>query len=241
MNYLEFKRQLMVDPYDRSPDFEEALKVNSDCAAAAAKSDSFEAILQSAINVPVPEDLVSLAINQRNKELPKPQIVSWLPAMAAGLAMGIGLTTAVFLFNKTSDQNVEHHLADHWMKDGDITLQQAAINPMDNTGISQVLATLNLEADDELMGNIIYARNCGTPHGNGVHMVMRTDAGMVTVVYMPEADVKDGKRIHVASNEALLTQMERGSIAIIGSEQQNLDSRVQFVKANLKENQRINT
>ncbi len=241
MNYLEFKRQLMVDPYDRSPDFEEALKVNSDCAAAAVESDSFEAILRSAIDVPAPKDLVSLAINQRNKELPKPQKVSWLPAMAAGLAMGIGLTTAVFLFNSTSDQNIEHHLASHWMKDGEITLQQAAINPMDNVGVSQVLATLNLEANDTLMGNIMYARNCGTPHGNGVHMVMRTEAGMVTVIYMPEADVNDGKRMHVASNEALLTQMEHGSIAVIGAEQQNLDSSVQFVKANLRENQRINT
>lgn len=241
MNYLEFKRQLMVDPYDRSPAFQDALLANSDCADAAALSDSFEAVLQSAINVPVPEDLVSLAISQRNKELPKSNKISWLPAMAAGLAMGIGLTTAVFLFNNTDSESVEQSLASHWIKDGDITMQLATSTPMDSDGVSQVLATLNLDADDALMGDIMFARNCGTAHGNVVHMIMRTDAGLVTVIYMPETEVNDGERLHVASKEALLTQMEHGSIALIGAGQQNLDSSVEFVKANLKENQRINT
>lgn len=231
----------MVDPYDRSPAFEDALRNNPDCAAAAANSDSFESILQSAINVPVPEDLVDLAISQRNKDLPASRRINWMPAMAAGLAMGIGLTTAIFMYNGSKGQSIEQHLASHWAKDGDLTMQMAARNPMPADDVREVLAGLNLNADDALMNDIMYARNCGTPNGNGVHMVMRTESGPVTVIYMPATKGRNGQIMHLAGSEAMLTNTERGSFAVIGAGSGDLSTNVAFIKANLRESQPVET
>jgi len=242
MNYLEFKRQLMVDPYDQSPAFREALKGDPDCAAAAAQSDNFEGLLRSAISsVAVPEDLVELAISQRH---PKPSVqrtIGWLPAMAAGLMMGVGLTTAAFIFNNsdTELQTVEQHLASHWTKDGEITLQMAALNPMEAGGIQRVLSTLSLDAADSLMGDIIYARNCGTPHGNGVHMVMRTETGLVTAIYMPDTEITDSQSLQVLTNKGLLIPMQQGAVALVAANQESIDTGMNAIKSGLQEKQRI--
>ncbi len=244
MNYLEFKRQLMVDPYDRSSEFRAALLNDPDCESAAAESDSFETLLQSAVKVPVPENLVDLAIRQRYQDSSKRSTIAWLPAMAAGLMMGVGLTTAVFLFNGDNSgnlQSLEQHLASHWSKDGEITLQMAANNPMDTDGVQRVLATLNLVADEVLMDDILYARNCGTPHGNGVHMVVSTNDGMVTAIYIPEAEIDDSKLLKVLANDGLLVPMDKGTIALVAANRQSLDSSMGIIKAGLHENQRIET
>ena len=182
MNYLEFKRQLMVDPYDRSDAFNEALASNTDCAAAVKQSDAFEALLRSAVDVPVPSNLVDICKEQSQQETTERRYMQWVPAMAAGLAMGIGLTMAVFLFNGENAPSLQDHLVHHWSKDGELTLQMAKQDPMNTVGVERVLATLDLQASTSLLGAIEYARNCGTPHGDGVHMVMDTPAGMVTAL-----------------------------------------------------------
>ncbi len=234
----------MVDPYDRSPDFLEALRNDPDCAAAAEQSDSFETLLQSAVNVSVPDDIVDLAISQRYQESSERRTMSWLPAMAAGLMMGIGLTTAVFLFNGDSGNGIhglEDHLVSHWSKDGEITLQMAASSPMDAEGIQRVLGTLNLVANDALMDGIIYARNCGTPNGNGVHMVVQTEAGLITAIYIPEAEIPESKLVDMKANQGMLVPMQRGAVALVAANAEGLDYGMNTIKANLTENQRVDT
>lgn len=241
MNYLEFKRQLMVDPYDRSDAFEEALRTNSDCVEAVQQSDSFEALLQSAMGVPVPSNLVDLQAIQSEQSNTVRQVVGWLPAMAAGLAMGVGLTMAVFLFTNKESQSVQDHLADHWSKDGDITVQLAQQGPMNTKGVEQVLATLDLQAETQLLGDIAYARNCGTPHGDGVHMVMNTPDGVVTAIYMPEMEVGDVDSMHVAGNAVMFMQMEHGVLALVGSDEHNLGNVLKTMQSNLADGDHLET
>ncbi len=238
MNYLEFKRQLMVDPYARSLAFKEAVRTDPDCAAAAAASDKFESALQNALGVAVPEDLLELAIAQRKQSSsgPAQPALKWLPAMAAGLLMGVGLTTAVFVLNQTADeQSVAQHLASHWSKDGDITLQLAAQKPMQGDVVRLVLAGLSLEAGQDLVNSIAYARNCGTPNGNGIHMVINTANGPVTAIYMPDTTVDQNERMQVDSNNVLFAQLQHGSVALIGADQHGLTSGLAMIRANLKE------
>ena len=62
MNLLEFKRRLMTDPGDRSPEMRDARMAGAEFVEAALESDRFETVLRSALNVPVPHGLAEKII-----------------------------------------------------------------------------------------------------------------------------------------------------------------------------------
>lgn len=234
MNYLEFKRQLMVDPYERSAEFEAALRDDKQCAEAAAESEKFEQALRAAIDIEVPEDIVVIAQQQAwRKTSIFEKATGWMPAVAAGLIMGVGLTSAVFFYNNAQGPDINAYLANHWSMDGMSGLQQAASQQSSPADVKAVLATLSLEADDNLMEHIMHARNCGTPNGKGVHMVVHTDDGMVTVIYMPGMRTKQGEIDAIDGNHVMLTRLEHGSIAYLGESMQSLKTAETMVEAHL--------
>ena len=242
MNYLEFKRQLMVDPRERNAEFEAAVRSDEKCAAAAAQSDKFETALLEAMNVNVPEDIVMLAQRQAWKKPSAIQkVTKWMPAMAAGLALGIGLTTAVFFYNNNQATDVHDYLVAHWAKDGLSALQVAGEEPANASDVRAVLANLSLDADAELVDSIMHATNCMTPNGQGVHLVMHTDDGMVTVIYMPGVRAEDGRTDTVGDHEVMLTRLEYGSVAYFGDTKKSLKSADVMVDEHLTESKIIDT
>ncbi len=62
-----------------------------------------------------------------------------------------------------------------------------------------------------------------TPGGKGVHMILNTESGPVTVFYMPEADVDDREVLSFDDKEAVLVDLEKGSAVIIGSGSQQVE------------------
>jgi hypothetical protein len=73
-----------------------------------------------------------------------------------------------------------------------------------------------------LAGIVNVIKQCPTPDGKGVHMVLNTDKGLVTVIYMPETPVTDGEQIAFDDSEAVLVQLPKGSAAIIGLREQQV-------------------
>jgi hypothetical protein len=57
---------------------------------------------------------------------------------------------------------------------------------------------------------------CPTPDGKGVHMVLNTEQGPVTLIYMPETEVIEGEMLRVDDVEAVLVSLPRGSAALLG-------------------------
>jgi hypothetical protein len=85
-----------------------------------------------------------------------------------------------------------------------------------------MLAEFGAAAAPELAGIISVIKNCPTPDGKGVHMILNTDRGLVTVIYMPETPVSDGEQILFDDSEAVLVQLRHGSAVIIGSRLQRV-------------------
>lgn len=256
MNYLEFKRQLMVDPYERSEAFIAARRDNPDCTSAALESDRFEAQLRQAIETEVPADLLdsiqqTIAAEENpfhNTESADPldnestgggKYTGWVPALAAGVAMGVGLTVTLFFINN-QEPTLQEFVAQHWEYDGEATELMASHSPMDEFGNQQILATLSLEADSDLMQKIAYARNCGTPTGNGVHMVVRSGDELITVMYIPDAQMPEGQVLTKAGDtNILLGNFDLGVMAFFDEDEQVLQTAMNQLRDELQENQRI--
>jgi len=79
-----------------------------------------------------------------------------------------------------------------------------------------------MEAAPELAGIISVIKYCPTPDGKGIHMVLNTQEGPVTLIYMPETDVIDRQPLEFDGMQALLVGLEKGSAAIIGSGDQSI-------------------
>jgi len=62
-----------------------------------------------------------------------------------------------------------------------------------------------------------------------VHMVMNTEHGLVTVIFMPQTAVDDRRLLDFDDMEALLVGLQNGSAAIIGTRQQNVDELHAFI------------
>ena len=71
---------------------------------------------------------------------------------------------------------------------------------------------------------------CPTPDGKGVHMILNTETGPVTVFYMPDTQVTDKELLAFDNMEAILVDLQSGSAAIIGPDQQLISSLYNLVQ-----------
>ncbi len=249
MNYREFKRQLMIDPYDRSQAFMAAQAEDFRCADLARRSDQLETSLRQALEVQPPADwpqqLTAQITGAAGSEIfadnaaGERRFVGWLPAMAAGLAMGAGLAATV-LFLNSEEPTLQDFVVEHWQYDGAATELMARQSPMQTAGNARILAILQLTADPSLMEAIVYSRNCGTPHGNGIHLVMDFGADTVSVLYIPDAQLsEDATYAQTGATRILLSNASRGVIVLFGENQHSLDRALQMLQAELEEQQQL--
>jgi len=230
MNFSEFKKLIGADPGNRDPETLRARHSSPEFEAAAAEAEAFEDILQAAVSIQPPADL----LNQIKGISQQPvRQRSWLPlAMAASLLIVVG---AAGLAWKQSHQwdSVEAYIADHYSHDGSTVLAKAGENLSDQA-ISRILASLEATADKDLSGRIKFIKFCPTPDGRGAHMVVSTDQGPMTIIYMPGTLVTDGEVVDFDQMHALLVSLDHGSAAIIGERSQDVESLVATVRNSLK-------
>ena len=65
-------------------------------------------------------------------------------------------------------------------------------------------------------------------------MVVSTDQGPMTIIFMPKTQVDDGKMLEFDQMHALLVNLEQGSAAIIGNQSQAVEKFEPVVRESLK-------
>jgi hypothetical protein len=224
MDFSEFRRLLGADPRNQDPAFLEARAASPEFRDASAEADRFEDLLERALALEMPSDLLDRIRDiPRADESPARHAAEhgtwWRFAVAAGLLLVVG--TAGLTWRMNSGWNsVEDYVVDHYHHDG-LAVLAMADDPL-AADVSGMLAEFGAAAAPELAGIISVIKNCPTPDGKGVHMILNTDRGLVTVIYMPETPVSDGEQILFDDSEAVLVQLRHGSAVIIGSRLQRV-------------------
>ena len=116
--------------------------------------------------------------------------------------------------------SIETYLADHYQHDGLSLLEQAGAATASD--VQAIFAGFDVQAAPALADIVSVIKYCPTPDGKGVHMVLDTQHGPVTVFYLPETSVEDHETIRFDDVEAVLVELESGSAAIIAPEQQQI-------------------
>jgi hypothetical protein len=221
MNYSEYTRLLGADPRNRDPEFLRARDSSPEFREAALEADRFESRLERALAVEPPADLVEVLgrIPLLEQHRSKKGGAWWPTALAASLLLAVGAAGLYWKVQPAWD-TVPDYVVDHYRHDGAMLLAHA--NGDAAVDVSDMLAAFGVKAEPELAGIVRVVKSCPTPDGKGVHMVLNTERGLITVIYMPETPVADGERLTFDDREALLVALPKGSAVIIGSSQQSI-------------------
>jgi len=215
MNFSEFKRKLGAEPLSGDPEIQRARESSPEFETAALEAEHFEEKLNRALSVSAPDGLVDelQAISQQPAETAS-RSSWWRMALAASVLIAVGAAGLTWKMNPSWD-SVEEYLVDHYRHDGAKVLAMADESAAQD--VQTLLAGFNVAAAPALADIIGLIKYCPTPDGKGVHMVLNTQSGPVTVIYMPDTPVTDRQMLAFDNVEAILVQLNRGSAAIIGA------------------------
>ena len=217
MNFSEFKKMLGAEPRNQDPEFLKAMDSDPEFRAAAEQAFSFENKLEAALRLEAPADLM-----QRISNVPTEAVVTpirtprarpWLAAAAALVAV-VGMASVSFLETTEQWENVDDYIVDHWSDDGAQFLSQADGRPDPNAAV--LFTRFGVNISQALAERIDYIYPCHTPQSRGAHMVITTDYGPVTLIFMPQVETVDGHILTLDQQVAATLPLESGSAVIIG-------------------------
>lgn len=227
MDFSEFKRRFGAEPLGGDPELRHARDSSPEFEEFAQEAEQLEARLTEAFTLPVPDDLLGelQAIPQQSGRRASR---GWQRmALAASLLLAVGAAGITWNQNRGWD-SVEDYLADHYQHDGPALLAGTAGEAPELA--QSILGEFDVRATPELAQIINVIKFCPTPDGKGVHMVLNTQNGPVTVFYMPATSVQDGQTLAFDDMEAVLVELESGSAAIIGPKGQDISQSYAIVR-----------
>ena len=220
MNFSEFKHLLNSDPASGDKEYQAARISGPEFMQAAIKSDAFEQQLQRATRLPENPDLttrlqaLAAAAPKVEQSANESLLYRFRYAIAATVVLGFSGVLLTQQLTPSWD-SVEGYVAYHYSHDGSKVLTLA---DKPNSGeLSDILATFNLQMNSSMSQQVRVVKYCPTPEGKGVHLVINTEQGLVTVIIMPGQKVQDGERFAFNDMEASLVALpgENMSLAII--------------------------
>lgn len=217
MNFSEFKRMLNSDPGSQDPEFLAARRSDPQFALASEASDAFEKRLKRASHLAVDPGLA-----ERLKALPenageaRPSLpYRFRYALAATVILGFSVALLMPQLQQAPEP-VEGYVARHFGLDGHELMQRAGVPQVEE--LAAILASFDLRMDPQMASQVQFVKYCPTPEGMGVHLVLDSPKGLVTVIFMPGLEVPEGQQFAFNDMAAQLINLpgRNTSAAIIG-------------------------
>lgn len=217
MNFSELKEKLGAEPLNRDPEILEAIESDPEFRAFAEEAEAFEKKLQAAFAIRTPPFLLDqiASIPKVTELTPRPRRtrLAWLAAAAVFVA-GVGFASYTWYESTFYWDNIDDFIVEHWAEDGQKLLALADGQADDAT--AALFARFDVQISSELAGLIDLAHPCKTPGSRGAHMVVTTDTGPVTLIFMPKVDTENGHILDMGEQVAATLPLEKGSAVIIG-------------------------
>ena len=209
MNYFEFKQQLLKDSFTKDEEFHRLRKEDARCAKAYEECMRFEKLLNQAFDVKPPENLKdSIVLRQTSAQTHNHFMRRY--ALAASVFFTF-LVAALVMYLKQPEP-ISQFVINELKKKPEVFI---AKEDLPTKEVQNLFASLNTKIDGDL-GSVRFMKTCPTPGGTGARMVLMTDKGPVTILYMPHAEIKQQVDFELAHHKGRVIAMEKGAAAIIG-------------------------
>jgi hypothetical protein len=117
----------------------------------------------------------------------------------------LALSAVVLTQQLRLPESVEDYVAHHFDVDGYKVLDMA--NQPNTSELASILADFDLQMSPELSSKVRFVKLCDTPEGLGIHLVLGTEQGLVTVIFMPGSQVQEGERFAFHDMQAALVNL----------------------------------
>lgn len=227
MNYFEFRQQLMADSFTQDEEFHRLRKEDLRCAQAYEEAMAFEKTLKHAFEIKVPANLKdSIILRQATSHTTQRSMRKY--AIAATVFLSFLVISSAWYFKQP--KTVEQFIVAAMKSESNVALSQ---QPIPLNEVKKIFANYQTAVGDGLR-KVRFIHKCHTPGGLGVHMVVATEAGPVTVYYMPKTKL-DKERINfdINNDKVALVAMQKGSVAIIADTSQQLAAVEPMLQNNL--------
>lgn len=217
MNFSELKKVLGAEPRNQDPEILSAIESDPEMRAAAEEAEAFEKKLEAAFAIKTPPFLLDqiASIPKVASITPRPRQtrLAWLAA-AAVLVAGVGFASYTYYESTFEWNNVDDYIVEHWANDGSDMLAQA--DGQTDQGAPALFASFGIAVSPDFAERIDFVHKCKTPGSRGAHMVISTENGPITLIFMPEVDTVNGHILDLGQEVAATLPLESGSAVIIG-------------------------
>ena len=222
MNCLEFRRQILTDPFCKDVAVIAHEAECASCAPYARDIRAQEIRLRSALQeISAPEGMAErIQLATRFEQRSTVQRRWWYSA-AASMLMAIGISmvslfsTSIERANVALAQSVINHIEDeaHHLREA---------RPVSDERLHRVFERFGAELADDI-GQVNFAAECLMRDRTGVHLVMPGKMGPITVFFMPGEMAESSMPVKSTRFAGKILPTEWGSIAVVGEAGESLD------------------
>ncbi len=243
MNCMDFRRVSLEDPQGLSESATIHVQSCSACNVYYRQLLKQERLLERALNVGVPEDLVAHTLLRHGfeqKDIPaktgnNQELDSTLTPInssinssfswrrfATGFALVasiVAVTIGINVQQLSDPEEIARMLVSH------IEEEAHTLSARDTVSKGRLTNTLSNVDIQQLahLGDVTFAGNCLVDGKWAAHLVMKTEQGPVTVLLMPNSKLRSIDHLGSGGDRVQTVALRGGSMALIGSDRKELD------------------
>jgi len=233
---LEFRKRAIIDPDNQDPDFLSKTRQNHNNHRFVKQQQSFQQKLVQTLTISPPENLSDRVIlaqqlsqhQSQQKQKRHRKWRNWLGgSIAASIIMFFSLSLILpeTLDSATLAQDVINHVHE----------DTHALNvDMDvpKTNIDTMLASYGGKLNGPI-GQVSFLGHCIIGGHTGIHMVLKTPQGLVTVLLLPTQTIDSPASLNDIQLSGILYPSQKGSIAIISEQAEVIKATRRQIDQNL--------
>ena len=236
MDDLEFRKSATIDPDNQDPEFLKKKQQSQYNHRFVNDQQTFNQELLETLTIPAPENLTDRIILtqqllQHKQQRLKKRQRQWRNWLTGSVAAAIIITFSVHLLTPATinaaqlAQSVINHVHD----------DTHALNvrmDVPKSSIDTMLASYGGKLKGPI-GQVSFLGHCIVGGHTGIHMVLNTPQGLVTVILLPNQSINQPSLLTDSQYSGILYPSEKGSIAIIAEHKKSIEDTRQNINQNL--------
>ena len=210
MDKKEFEQRAIAEPENKEPAFLRAKLANTENNSLVDKQRQADARAEHAMKIDIPEGLagrILLKQSLQEKQLKREWYRSAY-AIAASVLLAVVILVQVLPTTPALDEAVLTHIDDEL----DHLLEKRDIN--DET-LDRLIGTFGGKFGQSI-GQVNFAGLCNIRKGPGMHLVLQSAQGPVTVLIMPDEKIARRQVIGNGRFNGVILPVAEGSMAVVG-------------------------
>lgn len=236
MDDLEFRKKAIIDPNNQDPKFLNKIRQNQSNQQFVEKQQSFNQTLQDTLEISAPENLsdrVILAqqLSQHKRHTTQQRQKQWHNWLVGSVAASMVLVFSLnLMLPKTLDsallaqQVVEHVNTDTHALNVQMNVPKSRIDTM--------LASYGGKLNGPI-GQVSFLGHCIVGGHTGIHMVLNTPHGVVTVLLLPTQNIDHLASLNDHELNGIIYPSQKGSIAVASEQVEAIETTRQNIDQNL--------